>query len=244
MDLKGRTALVTGGAVRVGRAIALALAQRGAQVAITYRSSEGPAREAVGALEAQGVRALAVRCDQRDPQQIRAAVREIEAQLGPIDVLVNSASIFERTPFAEATLDDWDSHLEVNLRGPWLFAQAVGPGMQARGEGAIVNMVDIAAERPFVGYLPYSVSKAGLVALTKGLARVLAPQVRVNGIAPGTILWPEEYPEAQKAAYLEKTPLHRAGTPEDAAAAVLFLIEGSDFVTGVILPLDGGRSLV
>lgn len=244
MVLKGRIALVTGGAVRVGRAIALALAGRGAHVAITYRSSAGPAQETVAELRACGVRAHAVHCDQRDPEQIRAAVREVEAALGPIDVLVNSASLFERTPFAEATLEDWDAHLEVNLRGPWLFCQAVGPGMQARGEGAILNMVDIAAERPFVGYLPYSVSKAGLVALTKGLARVLAPQVRVNGIAPGTVLWPDEYPEAQKAAYLEKIPLRRAGTPEDAAATALFLLEGSDFVTGVILPLDGGRSLV
>lgn len=244
MQVKGSTALVTGGAVRVGKAIALALAERGANVAITYRNSEGPARETVAELLAHGVEALAVRCDQRDPEQIRAAVREVETTLGPIDILINSASIFERTPFAEATLEDWDSHLEVNLRGPWLFSQAVGPGMQARGAGAIINMVDIAAERPFAGYLPYSVSKAGLVALTKGLARVLAPQVRVNGIAPGTVLWPEEYPEDQKAAYLEKTPLRRAGTPEDAAAATLFLLEGSDFVTGVILPLDGGRSLV
>lgn len=244
MELKGRTALVTGGAVRVGRAIALALAERGARVGITYRNSEGPALATVHDLRARGVEAVAVRCDQRDPEQIRAAVRQVEAQLGPIDVLVNSASVFERTSFAEATLEDWDQHLEVNLRGPWLFAQAVGPGMQARGEGAIVNMVDIAAERPFVGYLPYSVSKAGLVALTKGLARVLAPQVRVNGIAPGAILWPDDYAEEQQAAYLEKTPLHRVGTPEDAAAAVLFFISGSDFVTGVILPLDGGRRLV
>jgi NAD(P)-dependent dehydrogenase (short-subunit alcohol dehydrogenase family) len=244
MVLKGRIALVTGGALRVGRAIALALAGRGAHVAITYRSSEGPAQETLAELRACGVRAHAVRCDQRDPEQIRAAIREVEAELGPVDVLVNSASLFERTPFAEATLEDWDAHLEVNLRGPWLFCQAIGPGMQARGEGAILNMVDIAAERPFVGYLPYSVSKAGLVALTKGLARVLAPQVRVNGIAPGTVLWPNDYPDAQKAAYLEKIPLRRAGTPEDAAATALFLLEGSDFVTGVILPLDGGRSLV
>jgi NAD(P)-dependent dehydrogenase (short-subunit alcohol dehydrogenase family) len=244
MDLRGRTALVTGGAVRVGRAIALALAERGAQVAITYRSSEGPARETVAELRSCGVRALAVRCNQRDPEQVRAAVREVEADLGPIDVLVNNAAIFERTPFADATLEGWDSHLEVNLRGPWLFAQATAPGMQARGQGAIINLVDIAADRPYAGYLPYSVSKAGLVALTKGLARTLAPQVRVNGIAPGAVLWPDDYSEEQQAAYLEKTPLRRSGTPEDAAAATLFLIEGSDFVTGVILPLDGGRSLV
>jgi NAD(P)-dependent dehydrogenase (short-subunit alcohol dehydrogenase family) len=235
--------LVTGGAVRVGRAIALALADRGADVAITYRSSAGPAEETVADLRRRGVRATSIRCDQRDPEQIRAAVREAEATLGPIDVLVNSASMFERTPLPEVTLEDWDAHLEVNLRGPWLFAQAVGPAMQARGGGVIINLLDIAAERPFPTYLPYSVSKAGLAALTKGLARALAPEVRVNGIAPGAVLWPEDYPEEKKEAYLVRTPLARAGTAEDVAAAAVFLIEGSDYVTGAILPVDGGRSL-
>jgi pteridine reductase len=156
---------------------------------------------------------------------------------------VNSAAIFERTPFAEATLEDWNSHLEINLRGPWLFAQAVAAGMRERGQGVIINLVDIAAERPFTGYLPYSISKAGLAAMTKGLARALAPEVRVNGIAPGAVLWPDDYPEDQKAALVEKTPLRRAGCAEDIAAAVVFLVEGSDFVTGVILPVDGGRGL-
>jgi pteridine reductase len=244
MLVKGRIVLVTGGAIRVGRSIALALAERGADVAITYRSSADAAARTVEELRTRGVRALAVRCDQRQPQQVTDAVAQITTQLGTVEVLVNSAAIFERTPFDVATLEDWDSHLEINLRGPWLFAQAVVPGMRTAGAGVIVNLVDIAAERPFAGYLPYSVSKAGLVALTRGLAKSLAPEIRVNGVAPGTVLWPEDYAEDQKAALIEKTPLKRSGSPADVAAAVLFLIEGSDFVSGAIIPVDGGRSIV
>jgi NAD(P)-dependent dehydrogenase (short-subunit alcohol dehydrogenase family) len=243
MELEGRTALVTGGAIRVGKAIALALAERGANVGITYRSSAGDAAATLGLLRGQGVEAHAARCDQRDPYQVESAVLDVEQALGPIDVLVNSAAIFNRTPFADATLEDWDSHLEINLRGPWLFAKAVGPSMKSRGGGAIVNIVDIAADRPFPGYIPYSVSKAGLVALTRGLARALAPEVRVNAIAPGTVLWPDEYPEDQKDAILERTPLRRVGSPEDIARTVLFLVEGSDFITGAVVPVDGGARL-
>ncbi len=220
-----------------------AAAARGARVAFTYRNSGGPAAALAADLTQQGTTVRAVRCDQRDPEAIRAAVSEVETALGPVDVLVNSAAMFERTPFAEATLEDWDAHLETNLRGPWLLSQAVGPGMRARGCGAIVNLVDIAAERPYPAYLPYCASKAGLVALTRGLARVLAPEVRVNGIAIGTVLWPEDYPDAAKAATLSRTPLRRTGTPGDVAEAVVYLVERAEFVTGAILPLDGGRSL-
>ncbi len=241
--LEGRVALVTGGAIRVGRAIAEALAARGCHVGITYRSSSGPAEELVAALRAQGVQAAAAPCDQRDPAQITAAVNALETELGPTDILVNNAAIFDRTPFEEATLEDWDVHLETNLRGPWLFCKAVGPAMKERGWGGILNMLDIAAERPYVEYLPYSASKAGLLAVTRGLVRVLAPAVRVNGIAPGTVLWPEDYPEELRQAVLRRTPLGRAGTPEDIAAAALYLLE-SPYLTGVVLPVDGGRSLV
>jgi pteridine reductase len=243
MRLEGRTALVTGGALRVGRAIASSLGRRGANVGITYLTSEPEAGETVAELCRIGVRAHAIRCDQRDPASVAAAVREIEVALGPVDVLVNSAAIFRHTPFPEATVEDWDEHLEVNLRGPWLFCQAVGPAMRLRGTGAIVNMIDIAAERPYPGYLPYCISKAGLAAMTRGLAVALAPEVRVNGIAPGEVLWPDGFPEDQKAALLEKIPLRRIGSPEEVAAAVLYLTESSDFATGVILPLDGGRSV-
>jgi NAD(P)-dependent dehydrogenase (short-subunit alcohol dehydrogenase family) len=243
MQLKDRTALVTGGAVRVGRAIALALAGRGARVAITYRSSAAEAEQTVADLTRLGVEARAFRCDQGCPEEVEQCVAEVEDALGPVDVLVNSAAIFRRTPLTEATLDDWDDHLNVNLRGPWLFCRHFGPRMQTRGSGAIVNMIDIAAEQPFPSYLPYSVSKAGLAALTKGLARALAPEVRVNGIAPGTVLWPDDYSEEQKEKVLARIPLARAGSAEDIAASVLFLLEGSDFINGVILPVDGGRSL-
>lgn len=243
MLVKGRVALVTGGAVRVGKAIALALAARGATVAITYRTSADAAEQTVLELKELGGDARAVQCDQRIPDHVTAAVRSVESSLGPVDVLVNSAAIFERTPIDEVTLEDWDSHLEINLRGPWLFAQAVAPAMKARGQGVIVNIVDIAAERPFPNHLPYSVSKAGLVALTKGLAAVLAPEVRVNGVAPGAVMWPPDYPDEQKEALISKTPLQRAGSSEDIAATVLFLIEGSEFITGAILPVDGGRSI-
>lgn len=244
MQLTGRTALVTGGAIRVGRAIALALAGRGADVGITYRSSAAEAEHTLAEIRALGVRAHGVRCDQRSPAEVAAAVREVEAALGAVDVLVNNAAVFRPTPFAEATLEDWDEHLETNLRGPWLFAQAVAPGMRARGEGVILNLLDIAVERPYPAYLPYVASKAGLEALTRGLARALAPQVRVNGIAPGTVAWPDDYPEEQKEATLTRTPLGRIGSPEDIAATALFLIEGSDFVTGVVVPVDGGRRVV
>ncbi len=230
--------------MRVGRAVCLALAGRGAHVGFTYLTSTAAAQETLARLRDLGVRAHAVRCDQRDPAQVEATVREIESALGPVDILVNNAAIFRRTPLETATLEDWDAHLEVNLRGPWLFVRAVAPGMRARGGGVIVNLTDIAADRPFPAYLPYSVSKAGLAALTRGLARALAPEVRVNAVAPGAVLWPDEFPEEQKQAFLAKTPLGRAGDPSDVAAAVLFLIEGSDFITGAVLPVDGGRSQV
>lgn len=241
--LVGRTALVTGGAHRVGRAIALALASRGANVAITYRGSVDEAGATVRELEKHCGRGLAIRCDQRCPDQIVLALGEIEAALGPVAILVNNASVFRRTPLEEASLEDWDEHLDVNLRGPWLFAQTLGPAMKARGHGVILNMLDVAADSPMAGYLPYSVSKAGLKALTLGLAKALGPEVRVNGIAPGVVMWPDALPEDQKQALLRRTPLRRAGTPEDVAEAALYLIERAPFSTGVILPVDGGLSL-
>lgn len=240
--MNGKVVLVTGGAIRVGRAIALAFAARGAHVGITYRSSAGPAEQTAEEMRGLGARAAAVRCDQRHPEQVAAAVEQVERELGPVEVLVNNASVFRRTPLPEATLEDWDEHLEVNLRGPWLFARVLGPEMKRRGAGVILNLVDIAAERPFAGYLPYCASKAGLASLTLGLAKALAPEVRVNGIAPGVAEWPDDYPEEQKRLLLERTPLRRAGTPGDIAAAAVYLAE-SPFVTGVILPVDGGLRL-
>lgn len=244
MELSGKVAVVTGGAVRVGKAIAAALADRGAHVGFTYHSSADQAVETLAELKGRGVQSHAVRCDQRDPRQVEEAVSELEARLGPASVLVNSAAIFQHTPFEAATLEDWDSHLEINLRGPWLFAKAVAPGMRRRGEGVILNIIDIAAERPFPGYLPYSISKAGVAALTRGLAQALAPEVRVLGISPGEVMWPEGFPEEQKQLLISKAPLKREGSPDDIARTVVFMVEGSDYLTGAILPVDGGRSVV
>ncbi|MFN3650510.1 MAG: SDR family NAD(P)-dependent oxidoreductase [Armatimonadota bacterium] len=244
MEIRGRTALVTGGAVRVGKAIALELARRGMHVGITYRSSAAEAESTVEELRALGVQAHAERCELRSPEEIERAVRGIEAALGPVDVLVNSASMFERTPLAEASLDDWDAHLETNLRAPWLLARAVGPGMAARGEGVIVNILDVAAERPFKDYTPYSASKAGLASVTMGLARDLAPHVRVNAVAPGAVLWGKHANEEYRRSVLAKTPLGRVGSAEDVARAVAFLAESGDFMTGSTITVDGGRRLV
>jgi NAD(P)-dependent dehydrogenase (short-subunit alcohol dehydrogenase family) len=243
LALRECTALVTGGAVRVGRAIVRTLAERGAGVGFTYLRSEGAALELLAELDAAGCRSCAVRCDQAEPGQVRDAFERIEGSLGPVDLLINNAAVFERTPFETAAVEAWDYHLDTNLRGPWLFCQAAAPGMQSRGRGVIINLLDIAAERPYLDYLPYSISKAGLAALTRGLARALAPHVRVNGIAIGTVAWPDGFPIEEQQRIVARTPLHRIGDPEEVARAVAYLIEEAGFVTGAILPLDGGRLL-
>jgi len=243
VKLRGKVALVTGGAKRVGREIALALAGRGCAVAITYRSSRREAESTAAAIRRKGVRALAVGADQRDGDQVRAAVRAIEARLGRVDVLINNASSFYPTPLETVTEAQWDDLIGTNLSGPWRFAQAVSPGMKRRGQGKIINLVDSAAFSPWPTYLPYCAAKGGLVTLTWGLAKALAPKIQVNGIAPGPILMPEGIGAAEKRKAIKKTLLKRMGSPQDIVQAVLFLLEGSDFVTGVILPVDGGRLL-
>ncbi len=243
MKLRGKVALVTGGAKRVGREIALALAGRGCAVAITYRSSRREAESTAAAIRRKGVRALAVEADQRDGTEVRAAVRAIETRLGPLDVLINNASSFYPTPLETVTEAQWDDLIGTNLSGPWRFAQAVSPGMKRRGQGKIINLVDSAAFSPWPAYLPYCAAKGGLVTLTWGLAKALAPKIQVNGIAPGPILMPEGIGTAEKRKAIKKTLLKRMGSPQDIVQAVLFLLEGSDFVTGVILPVDGGRLL-
>lgn len=235
---------MTGGAVRVGRAICLALARAGAAVGFTYRSSATEAQDTLAELRTLGAPAAAVACDQRRPEDVRRAADTVEEALGEVTILVNSAAVFRRTPLLDATLDDWDEHLETNLRGPWLFCRLLGLRMKERGGGVIVNLSDVAAARPFPSYLPYSISKAGLDAMTRGLAVALGPEVRVNGIAPGEVLWPAGFPEERKQAMRATSPLRRDGSPEDVAAAVLFLVGGSEYVTGVVLPVDGGRLLV
>jgi NAD(P)-dependent dehydrogenase (short-subunit alcohol dehydrogenase family) len=244
MELGGRTALVTGAAKRVGREIALALAARGADLVLHYRRSAPEARATAEAVERLGRRAVTLQADLAQLDEVEVLADRAIERFGAIDVLVNSAAVFYRTPLEKITGQDWDQFLRVNLIGPFLLARRLGLLMRRRGEGKIVNVVDIAGMRPWAEFLPYCVSKSALITLTQGLARALAPEVQVNAVAPGSVLLPEEYGDREREAIVRATPLRRIGDPADVAKAVLFLIEGSDFITGQVVVVDGGRSIV
>ena len=240
MNPQGKTALVTGGAVRVGRAMTLALARSGANVVVHYNSSAGPAEETAAEARALGVEALIVQADLGDPEAVAGLVRAVEATFGGVDILVNSASPFVRKQLHETTLADWHFVLGALLDGPFLLAQAFAPGMTTRGEGVIVNILDQAAFAPFPAYLAHSVGKHGLLGLTRNLAVALAPSVRVNAIAPGPVLPPPGYTPEQNDRIAEKTLLQRWGSPDDVVKALLYLID-ADYVTGDVLFVDGGE---
>ena len=237
MELKNRRALVTGAAIRVGREIALELARAGADLVVHYRSSAEAAKSTADEIRATGVACDLVAGDLADP----ADLERVAAECAGVDVLVNSASIFPRTPLADVTIEQWDDIYAANLRAPFFLARTIGLAMKKRGRGAIVNITDWSAERPYRGYLPYCASKAGLVALTKGLAKTLAPEVRVNAVAPGPVMLPEDMTDAERDIVLRQTPLAREGRPENVAKAVRFLVETADFTTGASLTVDGGR---
>jgi len=241
MRLAGRWALVTGGAKRVGRAIALELARRGAHVAIHYHTSQAEAEATARDVQAHGVRSLALRAELAVSAEVQALAARVEAETGGLAVLVNSASNYLRVPFDALTEAVWDASLDVNLKAPFLLSWAIGRAMRARGEGRIVNLADWAADRPYRDYLPYCVSKAGIVCLTRALAKELAPAVTVNAVAPGPVLPPDDMSDAERAAVARVTPLRRFGTPEDVARCVRFLVEEGHFTTGSVYHVDGGR---
>jgi pteridine reductase len=241
MDLHGKTALVTGGGRRVGRAIGIELARCGANVVVHCRLSRAQADATCNAVRACGVGAVVVAGDLGNASDVSRIADEAEAAFGAIDVLVNNASTFFPTPIETLNPDTWDQVLAVNLKGPFLLAVRLGKAMRQRGGGVIVSIGDWAALRPYCGYLPYCVSKAGIVALTTGLAKALAPQVRVNCVAPGPVLPPENYTAAERAQLTQLTPLKRLGVPEDVARMVRFLVTEAEFSTGGVYLVDGGR---
>ncbi len=243
MELKGRVALVTGAGKRVGRAIAMALAERGASIAIHYRSSQAEAADGVARIAAQGGRAQAVPADLGSVAEIERMVGQVIEAFGRIDVLVNSASVFYRKPLEELTEHDWDVNLDTNLKAPFFLSKYAGLAMRRQGAGKIVNIGDWAGIRPYNNYLPYTVSKSGLIGLTRALAKALAPQVQVNCVALGPVMPPEDYDAAEIERLKQATLTKTLGSPEDVARAVLFLCEGTDFTTGSTLMLDGGRLL-
>jgi len=243
VEIEGKVALVTGAARRVGRAIALALAERGAELVIHYLDSEREAQEVLALAKQAGGRPVAVRGDVSISADVNRIVETALQAFGRIEILVNNAAIFYRTPFEKLTEEDWDLFLDVNLKGPFLLCRKVGEIMIRQGRGKIINLADIAGRKVWAEYIPYSVSKAGLIALTKGLAKALAPAVQVNAIAPGAVLLPDGTTPDERERAIRRIPLDRLGSPEDIARAAVYLIE-NDFITGEILTVDGGQHLL
>lgn len=238
-----RVALVTGGAQRVGRAVVERLAEGGFDVAFTYLGSLKEAQELESKLAGMGRQCRAIRADLTDPDQATREVAEaIQHDLGRLDVLVNNASIYQATPLGQVDLQLSRSMWAIHVESPMLLCQHLAPLLR-QSHGHVINMVDLLAERPWPKYLAYSASKAALANLTLSLARELAPEVTVNGIAPGVVDWPDHYPQSEKEKYLKRVPLDRAGTPQDVAETVHFLCTAGSYINGQIIRLDGGRSI-
>ncbi len=244
--MQGKVVLVTGGAKRVGAAICRRLHAAGAQLAIHYRSSEQEAQDLQKELNALRPKSTAVfQADLLDLNALPQLVHKVIMKFGQLDALVNNASSFYATPLAEVNGQQWDDLLGTNLKAPLFLAQAAASELR-RQHGCIVNIADIHAERPMRGHLLYSVAKAGLVALTRGLAQEMAPQVRVNAVAPGVIIWPEGeawMDEEQRRKIVAHTLLKREGEPDDIARTVAFLIHDAPYITGQVIAVDGGRSV-
>jgi pteridine reductase len=239
----GRAVLVTGAGARIGAAIAEHLHGRGCNVLLHFNSNRDGAESLAARLDASRPgSAAAAGADLSAPAEIDALAGQVRTRFGRLDLLVNNASRFYPTPVGETHAWQWDDLIDSNLRGPWFLAQALLPELRAAG-GSIVNIVDIHAERPMPGYPVYCVSKAGLAMMTKALALELGPEVRVNGVSPGAILWPEREPgPGEKQSILGRTALGRLGDPTDIASAVAYLALDAPYVTGQILAVDGGRS--
>jgi pteridine reductase len=243
-SLKNKTALVTGAARRIGAAIARTLHSNGADVAIHFRGSVDDATQLADDLNAERPDSAAIfDADLMDISGLNSLVEDILDWRGQLDILVNNASNFYSTPIGEITAEQWDDLVGINLKAPLFLAQAARSALRDVN-GVIVNIVDIHAQRPLRDHAVYGLAKAGLAMLTRSLAKDLAPEIRVNGVAPGAILWPEDgMSDATKEAILGQVPLGRAGDPEDIAKAVLYLAHEAGYVTGQIIAVDGGRSI-
>jgi pteridine reductase len=240
MNIEAKLALITGSAKRIGRAIAIELARRGARIGIHFRSSEAEAQETLRAVRDAGSDGALFRAELTDDAAVTRIYQEVQRTFGGLDILVNSASVFSACSADETTPAAWDEQLNVNARAPFFLAQGAAKLMRQRGGGKIINIADVAGEVIWPGYFPYSISKAALIAVNRGLAKVYAPQIQVNAIAPGPVLFPEYYTEEQKRSAVERTLLKREGSPQDIVNAVIFLIE-NDYITGELIHVDGGR---
>lgn len=238
MELAGRVALVTGAGHRVGRALAVALGARGMRVGVHFRSDSDQAEATCRLVEQAGGEAHPFRANLADADAPAQTVDAVARHFGAFDVLINSAAVMVRTPVGEVTTDEWDAMFAINLRAPFFCAQAAAARMPE--SGAIVNIADLAAYETWPAYVPHGITKAGVVQMTRALARVLAPRIRVNAIAPGAVLLPDGWDAASSERLRDTTPLGRHGSPDDVARAMLYLLD-ADFVTGETLIVDGGR---
>lgn len=241
--LNGKVALVTGAARRIGRDIALTLARAGASVVVNYNHSRNEAQSTVQEIKKCGVQAVALQADVASPAQVRRMFRSVETRFGQLDILVNNAGIFFPAPWDQLTEKHWDQILAVNLKGPFFCAQAAAKIMQRKKAGQIINISSLGGLNAWPDYMHYCSSKAGLIMLTRCLAKALAPDIRVNCIAPGTILFPGEKRNRTIEGVIRSTPLLKAGRGEDIAQMVLHLACHGDFITGQIFPVDGGKSI-
>ena len=240
MQLDGRAALVTGAGRRIGQAIAIGLAESGCDVAIHYHGSADGAETTAQAVRKAGRRAELLHADLSDAVAARALADQAAHVFKRLDVLVNSAAIMVRQPIETVTPESWDATLDLNLRATFFVSQGAVPHLR-RAKGKIVNIADLAGLEPWPAYIPHSVSKAGVVMLTKTLARALAPDIAVNAIAPGAVLMPDDWDEQSREHIRATSPLERLGSPADVVAAVRFLLAGTDYATGTVLVVDGGR---
>lgn len=240
MRLEGTTALVTGAGRRIGQAIAISLAQSGCDVAIHYHGSAQGAEETARAVRGAGRRAELLRADLSDAAAARGLADQAARAFKRLDILVNSAAIMVRQPVEEVTPESWDATLDLNLRAMFFVSQGAIAHLR-RAKGKIVNIADLAGLEPWSAYVTHCVSKAGVIMLTKALARSLAPDIAVNAIAPGAVLLPDEWDDAAREHIIETTPLRRLGAPADVVAGVRFLLADTEYVTGTVLVIDGGR---
>ena len=241
--LQNQVALVTGAGKRMGHVIALTLARAGADLVVHYNESKEGAQACVREIESMGSQAVAVRADVSRPRQVAALFRAVEKRFGRLDLLVNNAGVFFPAKWDQLCEDDWDKVLGINLKGAFFCAQAAARVMRRQGHGRIVIISSLGGLQAWPGYIHYCASKAGAISLTRSLAKALAPHIQVNSIAPGTILFPGERRDAGKRKVIRGIPLRKAGRPEDIAETVLFLASRSDFITGQVLLVDGGKSI-
>jgi 3-oxoacyl-[acyl-carrier protein] reductase/pteridine reductase len=239
--LAGKVALVTGAAKRIGRSVALRLASEGADVIVNYRGSKAKAEEVVAQISATGRRAMGIRADVAKRADVLALFATIEKEFGRLDILVNNAGMFFRAKFEDLTEEQWDTILDANLKSQFLCSQTAAPMLRRSGQGRIVNFASLGGLLAWPAYAHYCVSKAGVIMLTRCLARALAPEITVNAVAPGTISFPGDAPEIAED-FIRRAPMGRTGGPEDIDDAVMFLVQ-APFITGQVIVVDGGRTL-